>query len=126
MQHIRLTRICRVMHVPPLRVAFRTENSMFMQRSDIRTSIDFRGLIRGCPDHQWLIADAIWETQSGVGRERWVITTEEGIVRHSTGTEQSPRIVRRTSIVAHDRWTGWTAHGSSPADIAAQIRRVYG
>lgn len=97
-----------------------------MQRSDIRTSIDFRGLIRGCPDHQWLIADAIWETQSGAGRERWVITTEEGIVRRSSRAERSTSIVRRTSIVAHDRWTGWTAHGSSAADIAAKIRDVYG
>jgi hypothetical protein len=97
-----------------------------MQRSDIRTSIDFRGLIRGCPDHQWLIADAIWETHAGVGQERWVITTEEGIVRRSTGVEQSPQIIRRTSIVAYDRWTGWTAHGSSAAAIAAKIRNVYG
>lgn len=99
-----------------------------MQRSDIRTSIDFRGLIRGCPDHQWLIADAIWETRSGVGHERWVITTEEGIGQRKAQTVPPPpqRIVRQTRVVAHDRWTGWTAHGSSPADIAAQIREVYG
>jgi len=105
-----------------------------MQRSDIRTSIDFRGLIRGCPDHQWLIADAIWETRSGVGYERWVVTTDEGIGQRKahgqrkaqTVPRQPQRIVRQTRIVAYDRWTGWTARGSSPADIAAQIREVYG
>ncbi|PEN13506.1 hypothetical protein CRI94_09325 [Longibacter salinarum] len=101
-----------------------------MRRADIRTSIDFRGLIRGCPDHQWQIVDAIRETQSDVSQNRWLVTTEERIRRVSRGkaapqVQETGRIERETIVVVRDRWTGWEAQGTSPEDVAKSILTAY-
>jgi len=105
-----------------------------MQRADIRASIEFRGIIRGCADHQWLIADAIWDVQAG-GRDddrcRWVVTTEEWdrtskSHRNGTGTRSgSVEPLRCRRVVAHDRWTGWRAQAPTTAGIAERIRHAY-
>jgi hypothetical protein len=100
-----------------------------MQRSDIRHAIDFRGLIRGCPDHQWLIADAIWEVCSGPQRGRWWVSTDERIARarpsRSERGEVRPSIVRRRVVTIRDRWTGWQAQADSAAEIAECIRSAF-
>jgi len=102
-----------------------------MNRSDIRSSIDFRGLIRGCPDHQWLIADAIWETGAGTGKARWLVSTEERISRPSgTVTEDgdaasSSTVTRQRVVTIRDHWTGWKAQGATAAEVARRIRAQY-
>jgi hypothetical protein len=95
----------------------------------VRASIRFRGVIRGCRDHQWLIADALWEVGAGPTEsvpDRWVIAspdpsldpfpTSRGVFSRPGTAAPSPR------LIAHDRLTGWTASAASADELAARIR----
>lgn len=97
-----------------------------MTRQAVRQSVEFRGIIQGCPDHQWLVIDAVRETGT-VGRlnarPRWVVTSRH--VRRSLNTNDAPRsksTVTREEIYAHDTLTGWTGTSVSALNLAEQIR----
>lgn len=108
-----------------------------VRRTDVRASIRFEGLIRGCADYQWLIADALWEVGAGPTLslpQRWVVTSHEpdadvAALRfaHSLAGPSFPHRndPARLRIVAYDRLTGWTASAASAEEIADLILQAY-
>jgi hypothetical protein len=110
-----------------------------VRRADVRASIRFEGLIRGCADHQWLIADALYETGAGWSAslsQRWVVASRETNRRDETLPVRPVPSDRSASpaasppapvrIVAYDRLTGWTASAVSPPELARLILQAYG
>lgn len=91
-----------------------------MQRAEVRASIEFRGLICGCPDHQWLVVDAIWEVQASqsVTPKRWVVISGD---RHHAGHVPTPPEMSDRFFV-EDRKTGWTASAPTATALAQHIR----
>ena len=84
-----------------------------MPRSTTRQAIEFVGLIQGSDDHQWLVADAIRDVDTG-GRggaplHRWTVTTE------ANGSNP-------TYYVARVHGTEWHAFAPSPRMLAQAIR----
>jgi len=109
-----------------------------VRRADVRASIRFEGLIRGCTDYQWLIADALYEVGAGSSAslpQRWVVASRETNRRDeaasygSTASDQpaslAAPLAARVRIVAYDRLTGWTASAACPGDLADLILRAY-
>jgi hypothetical protein len=112
------------------------ERRVGVRRADVRASIRFEGLIRGCTDYQWLIADALYEVGAGssaVLPQRWVVASretnrcDEAVSAAAPNRSASPaaRLAARVRIVAYDRLTGWTASAASPGDLAALILQAY-
>jgi len=108
-----------------------------VRRTDVRASIRFEGVIRGCADYQWLIADALWEVGAGPTLslpQRWVVSTHEpgadtashrfahSLAGPSSSHRNGPVRLR---IVAYDRLTGWTASAASAEEIADLILQAY-
>lgn len=95
-----------------------------MTRTSLQRSIEFRGLIEGCADHQWLLTDALYHSgatpPSQDNSPRWVICSD--LVDASSS--HSPDDLRN-HFVAHDRQAGWTLSASSAAELADQIQRHY-
>lgn len=109
-----------------------------VRRADVRASIRFEGLIRGCTDYQWLIADALYEVGAGSSAslpQRWVVASREtnrrdeaaasGPAAPDRSASSAEPLAARVRIVAYDRLTGWTASAASPGDLAALILRAY-
>jgi len=91
-----------------------------MPRSTTRQAIQFTGLIQGSDDHQWLVADAIRDVDTG-GRggpplHRWTITTEVEEPEAQEAAQGVPYYVAR----AHG--TEWHAFAPSPHLLAQAIR----
>lgn len=91
-----------------------------MQRAEVRASIEFRGLICGCPDHQWLVVDALWEVQTTqpITPKRWVVTSRDA----RCGDEPEVRSQMRDRFFVEDRQTGWTASAPTATALAQYIR----
>lgn len=87
-----------------------------MPRSTTRQAIQFKGLIKGSDDHQWLVADAIRDVDTGgkggAPLHRWTITTE---TKEQEGQGATYYVAR-----AHD--TEWHAFAPSPRMLAQAIR----
>jgi hypothetical protein len=95
--------------------------SLIVTRASIQQSIEFRGLIEGCADHQWLLTDALYhsgETPPTDDTPRWIIRSE--LVKTPSSPEQNKL---RNHFVAHDREAGWTLTASSASDLAGRIRQ---
>jgi hypothetical protein len=87
-----------------------------MQRAEVRASIEFRGLICGCPDHQWLVVDALWEMQATqlITPKRWVVSSCDPHRAHvADGGDR---------FFVEDRQTGWTASAPTATALAQHIR----
>ena len=91
-----------------------------MTRSSIHQAIDFRGLIEGCADHQWLLTDALYHS----GQEppdddspRWIIRSE--LIDASSGDTDA----FHNRFVARDRKAGWTLSAPSASDLAESIQQ---
>lgn len=84
-----------------------------MPRSTTRKAIEFVGLIQGSDDHQWLVADAIRDVDTGgrggVPLHRWTITTES-------------KDLNPTYYVARAHGTDWHAFAPTPRMLAQAIR----
>jgi hypothetical protein len=84
-----------------------------MPRSTTRQAITFVGLIEGSDDHQWLVADAIRDVDTGgrggVPLHRWTVTTE------TSGSQV-------TYYVARAHGTHWHAFAPTPRMLAQAIR----
>jgi hypothetical protein len=123
-----------------------------MLRTTIRDSIEFVGVIAGCPDHQWLVTDAIWDVRAGPTKnapQRWLVASKTPSLRrlgHARVAQRdvvsaSPRLQTYAAdaqqegpateppasraVVAWDRATGWTAAAPSAAALAERIRRHF-
>lgn len=92
-----------------------------MTRAAVQQAIEFRGLIEGCADHQWLLTDALYhsgEEPSPDGTPRWIIQSDI-IGRPTSSAEEKIR----NHFVAHDRKAGWTLTASSATALAKRIQR---
>jgi hypothetical protein len=99
---------------PAIRRSFALNRSvLLMPRSTTRQAIEFVGLIQGSDDHQWLVADAIRDVDTGgrggVPLHQWTITTE--------ADGPNP-----TYYVARAHGTEWHAFAPSPRMLAQAIR----
>ncbi len=87
--------------------------ALLMPRSTTRQAIEFVGLIQGSDDHQWLVADAIRDVdtggQGGVPLHRWTVTTE------ANGANP-------TYYVARVHGAEWHAFAPSPRMLAQAIQ----
>jgi len=87
-----------------------------MPRSITRQAIQFTGLIQGSDDHQWLVADAIRDVDTGgkggAPLHRWTITTEG----------EEPEAQGATYYAAQAHGTEWYAFAPSPRLLAKAIR----
>ena len=102
-------------------------------RSAILQCIQFQGLIRGCRDYQWLIADALWDVGAGPTPEmprRWVVTSPDPSLdpfgKSSAFSVSGPQFAAIPRLIARDRLTDWTASAASASGLAARIRQSYG
>jgi hypothetical protein len=96
-----------------------------MTRASIRNAIDFRGVIEGCPDHQWLLTDALYETTEpplSNSPPRWVVDSQVAF-RGSPDDSADQGQTDQDQYVARDREHGWRLSASSPAALAQRIRR---
>ncbi len=86
-----------------------------MTRTTVHRNIEFEGLIRGCTDNQWLIADALYEmVSSPTGPSpRWHIRSQ----LHSS--DGSPH---KLSYQFQDRHLNLELSASSASALAEQIR----
>ena len=92
-----------------------------MTRASIQQAIEFRGLIEGCADHQWLVTDALYhsgETPPSGDTPRWIIRSE--LVETTSAPDQNEL---HNHFVARDREAGWTLTASSASDLARRIRQ---
>jgi hypothetical protein len=90
-------------------------------RASIQQAIEFRGLIEGCADHQWLLTDALYhsgEAPPDDDTSRWVIRSE--LVQAPSSAETNGF---QNHFVARDREAGWTVTASSATDLAQRIRQ---
>lgn len=91
-----------------------------MTRSSIRQAIDFQGIIEGCPDHQWLLTDALYETAEGTkppSSPRWIVLS------HVPPSPSSNAASSQTHYEVRDQEKGWTLSAPSAAALAKQIRQ---
>lgn len=91
-----------------------------MTRSTVREAIDFQGIIEGCPDHQWLLTDALYETAEkppSPSPPRWVVLS------HVTDPSSSELPNHQNYYEARDRESGWTLSASSALALAQRIRQ---
>lgn len=93
-----------------------------MTRSTVHNAIDFQGVIEGCPDHQWLLTDALYDTAKEPPSEstpRWVVLSHH--------TDSPPSSAEDTGYQNHyearDLKEGWTVSAPSATALAQQIRR---
>lgn len=96
-----------------------------MTRTSIQQAIEFRGLIEGCADHQWLLTDALYHggaVPPPDGTPRWIIRSE--LVEEDSSPGDGGSLHDR--FVARDRVDGWTVTASSAAALAKRIRRRCG
>jgi hypothetical protein len=93
---------------------------ILMTRSTVREAIDFQGVIEGCPDHQWLLTDAIYdttETLASSSTPRWVVLSQV------TDPASSKSSTHENYYEARDRKDGWTLSAFSVLALAERIRR---
>lgn len=96
-----------------------------MTRASIQQAIEFRGLIKGCADHQWLLTDALYHSGAEPPSDdtpRWVIQSD--LLERPSSSEQRATTIQ-DHFVAHDRQAGWTLSATSAADLARRIRQQY-
>ena len=96
-----------------------------MTRASIQQAIDFRGLIKGCADHQWLLTDALYHSGAAPPSDdtaRWVIQSD--LLERPPSSDREGKTVQ-DHFVAHDREAGWTLSAPSAAGLAERIRQQY-
>lgn len=91
-----------------------------MTRSSVRDAIDFQGVIEGCPDHQWLLTDALYETADEAPcspAPRWVVRSR------LTDASNTDAPDHQHQYIAQDRKDGWTVSATSASALAQSIRQ---
>lgn len=92
-----------------------------MTRSTVHDAIDFQGVIQGCPDHQWLLTDALYDTMSEVPTDatpRWVVLSR--IADASPSTRECDGY--ESHYQAYDLEEGWSISARSASALARRIR----
>lgn len=95
-----------------------------MTRKSVRRAIDFQGIIEGCPDHQWLLTDALYDvgkTPPSDSNPRWIVLSHH---QFSSAPSSNARSDRKYYHV-HDIEEGWAMTAASPSDLANQIRNHF-
>ena len=96
-----------------------------MSRNKVLHAIEFRGIIDGCADHQWLLTDALYDagkTPPADSSHRWVVQSE----LLSPSSPPPTNDGHQTYYTISDRKEGWSVSASSAPALAQRIREQVG
>jgi hypothetical protein len=95
-----------------------------MTRKSVRRAIEFQGVIEGCPDHQWLLTDALYDagkTPPSDSDPRWIVLSH-----HQCPSTPPPDAgPNQQYYQVRDLEEGWSMSAASASDLANQIRRHF-
>ena len=95
-----------------------------MTRDAVHHAIEFQGVIEGCPDHQWLLTDALFETGKTPVSDsdpRWVVLSH-----HRSPSATSPNTLDcQKHYQVRDLQEGWSMSASSAFSLAQRIRQHF-